>query len=71
MKVYAYEHTIKKSGVLIIKKHPFNVGEKIEVFIIPSSIYQSGKKKYPFWAKPIKYLNPNPAVFVAEADWDV
>jgi hypothetical protein len=69
MKVYAYEHTMKKNGALSIKNLPFNVGEKIEVIIIPRSKFKSDKKKYPFWGKPITYLNPTDPV--AETDWDV
>ncbi|VEN74056.1 conserved hypothetical protein [Candidatus Desulfarcum epimagneticum] len=69
MKVYAYEHTMGKKGVLTLKKLPFNIGEKIEVIIIPRSKRNAEKKRYPFWGKPITYLNP--ADPVAEADWEV
>jgi hypothetical protein len=69
MKVYAYEHTMKKNGALSIKNLPFNVGEKIEVIIIPRSKSKAGKKPYSFWGKPIKYINPTDPV--AEADWEV
>jgi len=30
---------------------------------------KADKKQYPFWGKPIKYLNPTDPV--AEADWEV
>ncbi len=60
---------MKKNGALSIKNLPFNVGEKIEVIIIPRSKSKADKKQYPFWGKPIKY--PNPTDPVAEADWEV
>ncbi len=69
MKVYAYEHTIRKNGALTIKNLPFNAGEKIEVIIIPRSKSKIDKNRYPFWGKPIKYFNPTDPV--AEADWEV
>ncbi len=69
MQVYAYELTMGKSGVLTLKNLPFNVGEKIQVIIIPRTKPQNDKKRYPFWGKPIPYLNPTDPV--AEAEWEV
>jgi hypothetical protein len=69
MQVYAYELTVKKKGMLILENLPFNIGEKIEVIIIPHSSRQPGENRYPFWGAPITYLNPTEPV--AEADWDV
>lgn len=69
MKVYAYEHTMEKHGVLTLKNLPFNVGEKVEVIIIPRSKIKTDKNRYPFWGKPITYLNPTDPV--AEADWEI
>ncbi len=69
MKVYAYEYIIGKDGELSLKNLPFNVGEKIEVIIISRSKFEAEKKRYPFWGKPITYLNPTDPV--AEADWEV
>ncbi len=69
MQAYAYELTIDKSGVLTLKNLPFNVGEKIEVIIIPRSKSKHDKKRYPSWGKPITYHNPTDPV--AEADWEV
>jgi len=40
MKVYAYEHTMKKNGALSIKNLPFNVGEKIEVISDHNSTFE-------------------------------
>ena len=68
MKVYAYEHTIGKEGELSLKNLPFTVGEKVEVIIIPRSKFKTEEKRYPFWGKPITYLNPTDPV--AETDWD-
>lgn len=69
MQVYAYELTVEKRGTLTLKNLPFNAGEKIEVIIIPRSSRQLNEKRYPFWGKPIAYIDPtNP---VAEADWEV
>ena len=47
MKAYAYEHTMKENGILTLKKLPFNIGEKIEVIIIPRSKFK-GFRKVPF-----------------------
>ncbi len=69
MEAYVYERIMGKSGVLTWKNLPFNVGEKIDVIIIPRSKPKRDKKRYPFWGKPIKYLNPTDPV--AEADWEV
>jgi hypothetical protein len=69
MKIYAYEHTIGKDGELVLKNLPFNVGEKVEVIIIPRSTHKAERNRYPFWGKPITY--PNPTDPVAETDWDV
>jgi hypothetical protein len=69
MQVYAYELTVGKKGTVIIKDLPINAGEKIEVIIIPRSSRQPDEKRYPFWGKPITYLNPTDSV--AEADWEV
>lgn len=69
MKAYAYEHTIKKSGILTLKDLPFNIGEKVEIIIIPRSKPKNDKNRYPFWGKPITY--PNPTEPLPEADWDV
>jgi hypothetical protein len=69
MKVYAYEHTIGQNGVLTLTDLPFNAGEEIEVIIIPRAKLKTDKKRYPFWGKPITYLNPTDPI--AEADWEV
>ncbi len=69
LQVCAYELTMDKSGVLTLKNLPFNVGEKIEVIIIPRTKPKNDKKRYPFWGKPITYLNPTDPV--AAADWEV
>ncbi len=69
MQVFAYELTMEKKGTLTLKDLPFNAGEKIEVIIIPRSGHQTDEKRYPFWGKPITYLDPTEPV--AEADWEV
>ncbi len=69
MQTYAYKLTMDKSGVLTLKNLPFNVGEKNEVIIIPRSKSTHDKQRYPFWGKPITYLNPTDPV--AETDWEV
>ncbi len=69
MQAYAYELTMNKSRVLTLKNLPFDEGEIIDVIIIPRSKPRSDKKRYPFWGKPITYLNPTDPV--AEADWEV
>lgn len=69
MPVYAYELTMEKKGTLTLRNLPFNVGEKIEVIIIPRSNRQFDEKRYPFWGKPITYLNPTDPI--AETDWEM
>ncbi len=69
MQVYAYKLTMKKKGTLTLKDLPINAGEKVEVIIIPRSSRHLDKKQYPFWGKPITYLNPTDPV--AKADWEV
>lgn len=68
MQEYIYELIMKKKGTLTIENLPFNVGEKIEVIIIPHSSHQPDENRYPYWGKPITYLNPTEPV--AEADWE-
>lgn len=67
--VYSCEHTIKENGALTINNLPFNSGETIKVILIPRSKYKTEKKRYPFWGKPITYLNPTEPVAVD--DWEV
>ena len=69
MQAYAYELTVEEKGTLILKNLPFNAGEKIDVIIIPRSGRQLGEKRYPFWGKPVTYLNPTDPV--AEEDWEI
>jgi hypothetical protein len=51
-----------KKGTLAIENLPFDAGEKVEVIIIPRSGRQPEAKQYPFWGKPITYLNPTDPV---------
>ncbi len=69
MKVFAYEHTIRKNGILSLKNLPFSVGEKIEVVIIPRSKSKAKDEQYPFWGEPITYLNPTEPI--AQEDWEL
>lgn len=69
MQVYAYELIMEKKGTLTLKNLPFSADEKIEVIIIPRSSRQPDEKRYPFWGKPITYLNPTDPV--AEEDWEI
>jgi hypothetical protein len=69
MQVYAYKFTMEKKGTLSLKDLPINAGEEIEVIIIPRSSRQPDEKRYPFWGKPITYLNPTDPV--AETDWEI
>ncbi len=67
MKAYAYEHTMKKDGMLSLTNLPFSVGEKIEIVIISHSKFKNKTESYPFWGKSVQYLNPTESV--AEEDW--
>jgi hypothetical protein len=68
MEAYAYELTMEKRGVLTLTNLPFPAGEKVEVIIIPRSKPQPETPRYPFWGKPIRYLEPTAPI--AEDDWE-
>nr|VFK35609.1 MAG: hypothetical protein BECKMB1821I_GA0114274_11314 [Candidatus Kentron sp. MB]VFK77407.1 MAG: hypothetical protein BECKMB1821H_GA0114242_11344 [Candidatus Kentron sp. MB] len=55
--------------MLTLKRLPFDIGEKIEVIIIPRSKTNFEEKRYPFWGKSITYLDPTDPI--AEADWEI
>jgi hypothetical protein len=69
MQAYAYKLTLKKKGIITLKDLPINAGEEIEVIVIPRSGRHPDEKRYPFWGKPVTYLNPTDPV--AETDWEV
>ena len=69
MQAYAYEITLEKNGVLNLTNLPFNSGDKLEIIILSRSKPPKVEKRYPFWGKPITYLNPTEPV--AEKDWEV
>ncbi len=69
MQAYAFELVVKKKGTLTLENLPLDVGEKIDVIIIPRPNRQQDEKRYPFWGKPITYLNPTEPV--SETDWEV
>jgi hypothetical protein len=60
---------MEEKGTITLKDLPFNVGEKIEVIVIPRINRQLDEKHHPFWGKPITYLNPTAPA--AEEDWEV
>ena len=68
MQAYAYDLTMGTQGVLTLKNLPFNAGDSLEVIIIPRPKPRQDKERYPFWGKPITYLNPTEPV--AEDDWE-
>jgi len=69
MEAYAYKMTVGKKGELTLKDLPLDVGEKVEIIIIPRSKASQDKKRYPFWGKPIAYVHPTDPV--ADTDWEV
>ena len=69
MQAYAYDLTMGKSGVLVLKNLPFSVGEEVEVIVIPRPKSKSDRKYYPFRGKALTYIDPVDPV--AEADWEV
>ena len=69
MQAYTYKFTIEKKGALTLKNLPMNAGEKAEVIVIPRPNHQPNKERYPFWGKPVTYLNPTEPV--AEEDWEI
>jgi hypothetical protein len=53
---------MKKKGTLTLENLPLNAGEKVKVIIIPRAGRHRDEKRYPFWGKPITYLNPTDPV---------
>ncbi|GAK56592.1 hypothetical protein U27_03554 [Candidatus Vecturithrix granuli] len=68
MQAYVYELTMRKNRVLTLDNLPFMAGEHIEVILIQRSNPQSENSRYPFWGKPLTYLDPTEPV--AEEDWE-
>ncbi len=68
MQVYAYELIMGKKGTLTLDNLPFASGEQLEVIVIPRASRQTLENRYPFWGKPITYLEPTEPV--SEADWE-
>lgn len=69
MQVYAYEFTVEQKGKLVLQDLPFDIGAKIQVILIPTTTQAATQTQYPFWGKPVTYLNPTEPV--AEEDWEV
>ena len=67
MQAYAYNLTVQEKGIVTLTNLPFHPGEKIEVIIIPRP--GEPEERYPFWGKPITYLDPTEPL--PEADWEV
>lgn len=68
MQVYAYELTMGQKGTITLENLPFSSGEQLEVIVIPRVNRQHEENRYPFWGKPITYLEPTKPV--AETDWE-
>ncbi len=69
MQTYSNEHIMNKNGTITINNLPFNAGEKISVIIVSKAKVETTQKRYPFWGKPIKYIDPTEPV--AQDDWDI
>lgn len=70
MQAYAYNLTVQQRGTLTLSNLPFNAGEELEVIIIPrSKPSPQDRERYPFWGKPITYLDPTEPL--PETDWEV
>ncbi len=62
MQAYVYKLTMRENRVLTLKNLPFTVGENIEVILIRRSKPQNENAGYPFWGKPLTYLDPTDPV---------
>ena len=70
MQVYTYEVTMETKGTLTLKNLPLNVGENVEVIVIPRPTQpKDHSTMYPFWGKSLTYHNPTAPV--ASDDWEV
>ncbi len=70
MQAYAYNLTVQQQGTLTLRNLPFNAGEELEVIIIPrAKRAQQENERYPFWGKPVTYLDPTEPL--PETDWEV
>ncbi|SLM29869.1 conserved hypothetical protein [Desulfamplus magnetovallimortis] len=69
MQTYSNEHIMNQNGTITINNLPFNAGEKISVVIVSKAKTHKAKKRYPFWNKPIKYIDPTEPV--ALDDWEI
>lgn len=70
MQVYTYEVTMEKRGTLTLKNLPLNVGENVEVIVIPRPTQpKHHSDRYPFWGKPLTYHSPTAPV--ADDEWEV
>ncbi len=69
MQAYVYELTMQKDRVLTLDNVPFTAGENIEVILIRrSQARRDEKNRYPFWGKPLTYLDPTAPI--AQDDWE-
>ena len=69
MQAYRLEATIAKDNTLLLQSLPFQVGETVEVIILPKTSVAPSHDRYPLRGMPITYINPTEPV--AQMDWEV
>ena len=65
---YRIKTTVSDDGIIVIKRLPFQSGEKVEIIIRTQKLQQKQNNRYPLRGKAIRYIDPFESV--AQEDWD-
>ena len=68
MQMYCVETTVSNDGTLMIKGHPFQAGDKVEVIVRSCDRAAQHDWRYPLRGTSIRYVDPFGSV--AEDEWD-
>lgn len=63
------ETTVGRNGTIVLKKLPFQSGEKVEILIKKSKQRKKSSTVYPLRKKPFRYQDPFSSV--AENEWNI
>lgn len=69
MQAYRLETRITKNHTLLLQSLPFQVGEMVEVIILPKTLVSPARDRYPLRGTPVTYIHPTEPV--AQTDWEV